>query len=590
MDSRSRARSKPKLDSRSRVHSKPEVDSAEGDRPSQWREKYGSKPCTTKNQCGHEVESSLTDWIATVRENANKENKVPGAYFASLVTDSVPADEDAVDVISQMNKLLDGDDGLSCRHINVDLHDFDFHQNSDFDCADDFDTEFTSYLQASSIQAERRVNSAPLISPHGEAFSGESMAILFRRSHDEKFTRKCLDCLLSITKENKMLRGRVFSSWKRIAKEAKDADDILVRRFQRRHRLRHTRRLFSSWLNVGAISHEILKRAVQIRVLQISHKVFIAWSKWSRLSRRKKSRRAEDIQRMDMASNIHSTKLKRSFFVGWLGSKRENNSEVKSRKVESSPHEVKETRRIAIVEEDDSSAGIGQTVTPKRTVPPAMSEARDTSEPEVKHTTECFDGKENQPIRTKESNMFIPLNPQRRKMKIPSTPNLVLRMNQRKEERERGREVLRQRYERKAIEKHQRLEEQRLQREESETKVQREFVQRKTIEEQRKRMATERQKRACRLAALHYQICLQKRMLLQWKNVFQIQDFQVRKVRKEKNAIINQVVLLNVNILILHIFLMNRPRLHGVTQRMKNVGTDGYLSRTKEKEGEANVC
>jgi hypothetical protein len=30
--------------------------------------------------------------------------------------------------------------------------------------------------------------------------------------------------------------------------------------------------------------------------------------------------------------------------------------------------------------------------------------------------------------------------------------------------------------------------------------------------------------------------------------------------------------------------------LHGVTQRMKNVGMDGYLSRTKKKEGEANGC
>jgi len=528
MDSRSRVRSKPKLDSRSRVHGEPEADSAEGDvRPSQWREKYGSTPCTTKNQCGHEVKSSLTDWIATVRVNADKETKV----FASLVSNSAPADEDAVDVISQMKKLLDGDDVLSCRHINIDLHDFDFHQNSDFDCADDFDTKFTSYFQASSMQAERQVNSALLIDPHEEAFSGESMAILFRRSHDEKITRKCFDCLLSITKENKLLRGRVFSSWKRIAKEAKDADDVLVRRFQRRHRLRHTRCLFSSWLNEGAVSHELLKRTAQIRVLRISHKVFIAWSKWSMLSRRKK--------RMDMASNIHSTRLKRSFFVRWLTSKRKYNYEVNSRKVESSPHEVKKTRSTIIVEEDDSSSDIGQTVTPERIAPSAMSEARDTLEPLVKQTTECVYGKKNQPMRTKGSNLLIPLNSQRRKIGIPSTPNLVLKMNQRKEEREKGRGVLRQIYEQKAIEKQKRLEEQRLQREEAETKVQREFVQRKTTEEQRKKMATEHQKRACRLAALHYQMSLQKHTLLQWKQVFQIQDFQERKVRKERTAILN---------------------------------------------------
>ncbi len=514
MDSRSRVRSKPKLDSRSRVHSKPEAESAEAadDRPSQWREKYGSTQCTTKNQCGHEVKSSLTDWIATVRVNADEETR---AAMINPMAQYACADEDAVDVISQMNKLLNGDDAMSCRHINVDLHDFDFHQNSGFDCADDFDTTFVSYLQASSMQAERQVNSAHIIGPHEEAFSGESMAILFRRSHDEKFTRKCFDCLLSISKENKMLRGRVFSSWKRVVKEAKDADDVLVRRFQRRHRLRHTRCLISSWLNVGAISQDFLKRTVQIRVLRIRHKVFIAWRRWSVLSRRKKSRTAD----------IHSTKLKRSFFVGWK-------YEVRSRKVESSPHEVKETRSIFVVEEDDSSSDIGQTVTPERIAPSGMPEESDASEPDVKQTRECVYGKEN-------SNLLIPLKCQRRKMRIPSTPNLVLKMNQRKEEREKGREALRQRYEQKNIEKQKRLEEQRLQREEAETKVQREFVQHKTTEEQRKKMATEHQKRACRLAALHYQMSLQKRTLLQWKQVFQIQEIQERKVRKEKNAILN---------------------------------------------------
>jgi hypothetical protein len=42
-----------------------------------------------------------------------------------------------------------------------------------------------------------------------------------------------------------------------------------------------------------------------------------------------------------------------------------------------------------------------------------------------------------------------------------------------------------------------------------------------------------------RVAALHYQISLLKHMLLQLKQVFQIQDFQERKMRKEKNAFLN---------------------------------------------------
>ncbi len=46
------------------------------------------------------------------------------------------------------------------QYINADFFDYDSHQNSDFDCADDFGTKFTSYLQGSSIHSKRQVNNA----------------------------------------------------------------------------------------------------------------------------------------------------------------------------------------------------------------------------------------------------------------------------------------------------------------------------------------------------------------------------------------------------------------------------------------------
>ena len=56
----------------------------------------------------------------------------------------------------------------------------------------------------------------------------------------------------------------------------------------------------------------------------------------------------------------------------------------------------------------------------------------------------------------------------------------------------------------------------------AEMKVQDEFIQRKAAEEHGKKIASARWKQACRLAALHYSMSLQKRMLLQWEKIFQI--------------------------------------------------------------------
>jgi hypothetical protein len=44
----------------------------------------------------------------------DKESKVQWAYFVSLITDRTPANEVALDIISQMKKLLGGVDLLSC--------------------------------------------------------------------------------------------------------------------------------------------------------------------------------------------------------------------------------------------------------------------------------------------------------------------------------------------------------------------------------------------------------------------------------------------------------------------------------------------
>jgi hypothetical protein len=121
--------------------------------------------------------------------------------------------------------------------------------------------------------------------------------------------------------------------------------------------------------------------------------------------------------------------------VGWLASKRESN---KSRNDDGCPQKVKEKHSINIAEEDDSPSNIGQMVIPKKLVCRISPRQEIIPEPEVKERKCVDDGKENWPMRTKESNLLILLNSQHQKTGIPSTPNLVLKINQRKEECKKG--------------------------------------------------------------------------------------------------------------------------------------------------------
>jgi len=68
-----------------------------------------------------------------------------------------------------------------------------------------------------------------------------------------------------------------------------------------------------------------------------------------------------------------------------------------------------------------------------------------------------------------------------------------------------------------------------MRKEESETRVQRDYLQNKAAEEHKKKLAAARNKQANRLAVLHYRMSLQKRLLLQWKKIFKIKSFNERK-------------------------------------------------------------
>jgi hypothetical protein len=213
---------------------------------------------------------------------------------------------------------------------------------------------------------------------------------------------------------------------------------------------------------------------------------------------------------LEQVANIRRKKIKLAF-IGWLLIKRKNGNN--SDKNESCPKEDMMAPSPFIVEEYQT--GTGKMVT---------SDKHSSSE---QLNPNCQEDDID--------NLLIPVRSQRQKATTnhPITnPNHLLKMNQRKEDRDKRREMLRQRYEQKAIERKQQQEEDRRKKEDAETRVQREYFTSKVTAEQEKKLATARWKRAWHLAVLHYQRSLQQRLFKQFRQILQIQSFNHRKVSK----------------------------------------------------------
>ena len=479
------------------------------DKPSLWQTKYGSRSVNS------DPSTQILDTFLPRQQKLggvpSLATEPPGSYFESITIDYTSIEQDAVDVISQMNSLLDGKYEATHLSRSVNIFDQEVVGQNINGLDDDIEYNNASFLQAPDLHNLQLLTPsfAPVVSVNDTAnqeedFSGEAMAILsFRRSHDETHLKKCIGCLRALTKANKLLRCQVFSSWKRISNDAKETDDAISRRFQRRQGTRHRRTVFSSWLQVidKCDSEELERRAIVHHSLQTKRNVFVSWC---RQSQQMKSRRLEQV------ANIRRKKMKLAF-IGWLLIKRKNGNN--STKDESCPKEDKVDCSPFIVEEYQT--GTGKMVT---------SDKHSSSE---QLNPNCQEDDID--------NLLIPVRSQRQKAttNLPITnPNHLLKMNQRKEDRDKRREMLRQRYEQKAIERKQQQEEDRRKKEDAETRVQREYLASKVTAEQEKKLATARWKRAWHLAVLHYQRSLQQRLFKQFRQILQIQSFNHRKVSK----------------------------------------------------------
>ncbi len=486
------------------------------DGTSQWQRKYGTRSDASRQDQLVE-DRSIIDWIASVRDTAETETDVSTLYFDHLVIpNNSPVDKSAFNIISRMNKLIDG---TGSQLNNVSCKDHSDHRA--FDEMDDFDVEsFGKYLQVSNFQCDPLIDTFVSMEENKEDCSGENMAFLFRRTRDDQIARKCINYLLSQTRENRVVRGRVFSQWKTIARDVSESKDAHVRRFHRRLRLRILRHLLSTWVKVTRDGNVRVQRATQMKSSRAKFSVLASWRK---LLQQRKTRRHHDIE---FFSKRKSTKLKRALLIDWLA--------------------ITWRRRLLPTLECDTNQGNAPCVditTDDTTLTPSTVTSVHMT-PNVKHTHNLMTApqKEISPQllrscdkekRPTHKLLELPLKrkSQKRHQNNTPTPKLVLEMNQRKQDREKSRMILRQRYEQQAIEKRNRRTEELRKRDEEAMTVQREFFERRSAEEHRKKLATSRWKQAYCLAAMHRRLSLQKRMLHQWKKIFQINSFNKKKVR-----------------------------------------------------------
>ena len=491
-------------------------------RSSSWQQKYGGDK---QQDNAADENDSLNEWISAVQDRANAEASsavVPETYYDEFVpNNSVPTDNEADAIINEMNKLLD--DGLSTTSDNnnnsnaFDFNEVDFHNDTTFNIHDeqqqiDFNEEdYSKYLQLSSIEEDPVFSSSELTID-----IREEVAVLFRRTNDQKMLKKCFDILVVHARDSKLLRASVFACWKLITRRNNNTKDQLVRRFRRRHRLRYMRRILKAWLDISGEKTTLLLRAIERRDCRTKSKVFAILHT-----------RYKHVQELnDTADKFYQSRLKRQLFVGWLASSKtvdlSSPSNKDSNLQESEQGDYK--ARAAIIEDDHeedvdpSKLSAIKCITPEKKVVQLSQPRSQASEKE-----------NNQPNKEQDRQLLQPLKPQRKPIRNTGTPKLLIKMNQRKKERERQREILQQRYEQKAIERKHQLQQEQLRREEAEMRYHREHLQNKAAEEHKKKLAAARNKQANRLAVLHYRMSLQKRLLLQWKKIFKIKSFNERK-------------------------------------------------------------
>ena len=407
------------------------------DGQSMWQQKYGTKSNNSKHdQFGED--KSIIDWITSIRQSAEIDAEVSKVRLDyPIIPNNSPVDKVAADVILRMNQIFDGIPANNTINFNDNLDIRVFEETPIFD-----GESFSKFLQTPNFQCDPLINTFVSIEKSNGDVSRDNMAILFRRTHDDEVARRCINCLQSHTKLNRILRGHVFSQWKIVTMDIKDSKDAHVRRFHRRRRLRLLRCLFSTWVHANQDGKVRFMRATQMHSSRTKSDVLSSWRMyWQQTEKRRRNS-------IDCVREAKLTKLKRSTLVQWLAvtswsEQWHSQSEIGTSVSIRNGLEHQPGRDISADDDGLTSQSAKESC---RTID--MHELESMQQPVNQHSTLTLMSERKMPERTRlfkgydkeygNRHKQLQLRPVRHKpqnrVQTTSTPKMVLEMNQRKQE------------------------------------------------------------------------------------------------------------------------------------------------------------
>eukprot|EP00970_Alexandrium_tamarense_P008661 scaffold1657_cov182-Alexandrium_tamarense.AAC.4 len=520
------------------------TDSRQCLKQSQWQKKYKNRTSTLKatakmsspsrrrllqfqdaldhDKIGND-DASVGAWINLIQRRADEEAAtkatLPELSCGFPIPDDrlPPTDDEVGAVIAEMERLLSGRTTAPTNPLEYSF----LHDDPSID--DSSTNSCTNNNKPRNLPPKHYSLS---ISSGEQSFSGDHVALVFRRTKGEVIKKKCLTALSQhCQKEKRRLRwiaklvaksqrgkilggvymnwkhhvrmmkvkesllackiGRVlskkfrrsFAAWKQMTLDRKEIEDLLIERF----RQKNLRRIVVDWSKRNRETKALSETTQQAFVLRTKAKTL---STWRIFSQEKKVIRNKKLGK---AIQFHRLRIIRLRFTSWSAMRAVNGVCTQS-------------------DGDDSQFSTPNVVERERS---------------KRDMTNCEPvDRENQQPNSSDNNLLRPIH-RKKPIRSTCTPQLVIAMKQRHEEREKRREILRSRYEHLAKVRKQRLEEERIRKENEELKVHQEYMQQKADEERRNRLNAARRKHARRLASMHYKMTLQKRIFLQWRRGLQ---------------------------------------------------------------------
>lgn len=503
---------------------------------SQWQLKYqrDHKSHSSLSGINNEEQShSIGEWVACTK----------GSTTSLQLNLNEHVDSDIAEVIQQMKSVLSA--GAETQSLMI----------AETDCAGVFKRNLLSDVNV-SVGLDERLGDACLFHENDkDSFNTNQMAALFSKGKEEKIARTCLRCLAMHRKQEKKRLARAalivqkkqrgnslggaYLSWKNYCRQMRVKETVLVLKFGRVVS-KQFRQAFVSWKQITTAKNELAQEAAERYQHGMLSNVLSGWMKLTILSKGNNKVCVRCSRNEIILSNFINTHIIYSHFhlPQMLLQKAALKSTLRIFSVWVRTHKEMD-RKVALADQTFSIRLLRRYLTlwlaamrSKKTHDnPSINTATNESNSAPKQVTQkrhIKTDKENA-----QPNVLSP--PIIQKKKNPSfnspTPKLVLDMEIRRKERERRRQILKDRQAERQLQRKAEEEKRREVKEKQEMANQNAYLSHRLEEEKRKRLDAARRKQAFRLASLHYKMKLCHSMYKRWTKVFDLRAFNERKAR-----------------------------------------------------------